>query len=73
MISFREQQELWEKEYLSPFAKKSSEARFWKKDVDDPYRTAYQRDIGKILFSDAFRRLRMKTQVFVASYCIAVD
>jgi len=30
----------------------------------DPYRTEYQRDIHRIIYSQAFRRLRHKTQVF---------
>ncbi len=56
-----------EKKELHEKAKKSCEAKRWKIDEIDMFRTEYQRDIGRILFSDAFRRLRMKTQVFVAS------
>lgn len=67
MNSFKEEQEKWEKDNLLEKAKKSSEAKRWKQDKLDPYRTDYQRDIGRILYSDAFRRLRMKTQVFSAS------
>jgi len=67
MTNFREQQEKWEEQNLFHLAKKSSKARRWKEELQDQYRTEYQRDIGRILYSDAFRRLRMKTQVFPAS------
>ena len=67
MEDYKKIQEKWEQEQLFELAKKSSDARRWKKDSYDPYRTEYQRDVGRILYSDAFRRLRMKTQVFVAS------
>ncbi len=33
-------------------------------DNDDPYRTPFQRDCHRILYSQPFRRLRHKTQVF---------
>lgn len=66
-MGFREKQERSELLNLSLYAKKSIDARRWKEEDPDPYRTDYQRDIGRILFSDAFRRLRMKTQVFLAS------
>ena len=66
-MTYKEQQEKWEQDNLCKKAKKSSKAKRWKADEDDIYRTEYQRDVGRILLSDAFRRLRMKTQVFVAS------
>ena len=31
----------------------------------DKYRTDFQRDVGRIIHSTAFRRLRHKTQVFI--------
>lgn len=65
--NFKQQQEKWEFDNLSKYAKKSSQARRWKPIEKDEYRTEYQIDVGRILYSDAFRRLRMKTQVFVAS------
>lgn len=40
-----------------------SRGRIHKMDPD-PYRTEYQRDIHRILYSQPFRRLRHKTQVF---------
>lgn len=67
MENFRIQQEQWESTNLCCLAKKSVEAKRWKHEEPDLYRTEYQRDVGRILFSDAFRRLRMKTQVFQAS------
>ena len=67
MKSFREQLEQCEMQTLSKYAKKSCESKRWKAETPDMYRTDYQRDVGRILYSDAFRRLRMKTQVFLAS------
>jgi dGTPase len=67
MITFREMQEQWEMDNLREVSKKSIEGNRWKKDETDNYRTKYQRDIGRILFSDPFRRLRMKTQIFIAT------
>ncbi len=67
MKSFKEQQEQWEVENLNIYAKRSCKAKRWKYEEPDLYRTDYQRDVARILYSDAFRRLRMKTQVFPAS------
>ncbi|MCO1601589.1 dGTP triphosphohydrolase [Desulfosporosinus nitroreducens] len=67
MTSFREEQETWERDNLCAAAKRSSDSRRWKVEEPDPYRTEYQRDIGRILYSNCFRRLRMKTQIFKAS------
>lgn len=64
---FREHQEAIEAKTLSPLAKKSKNSTRWKPENHDPYRTEYQRDVGRILYSDPFRRLRLKTQVFSAS------
>ena len=63
---FRTEQEKWEYENLSPYAKKSVNAIRWQDENPDFYRTEYQRDVGRILYSNSFRRLRMKTQVFKA-------
>ncbi|SMC53482.1 dGTPase [Oscillospiraceae bacterium] len=50
---------------LSPYAQKSSLSRGRAKE-EEPclIRSAYERDMGRIIFSQSFRRLRHKTQVF---------
>lgn len=65
--TFKEEQEKWEEDTLSPLAKKSKFSKRWVSEDIDPYRTEYQRDFGRILYSNEFRRLRLKTQVFAAS------
>ena len=35
------------------------------KTANDKFRNNYQRDVGRIIHSTAFRRLKYKTQVFV--------
>lgn len=57
-----------EREYkiLAPFAMKSAETRGRVyKEKEHDYRSAYQRDKDRIIYSTAFRRLEYKTQVFV--------
>lgn len=63
----REQTEKWEKEWLSPYASHVSATRGRERaEEEDSVRTAYQRDRDRILHSKCFRRLKHKTQVFIA-------
>ncbi len=63
----REQLEQREYALLSPVAIKSRESKGrLEPEEEDPYRTAFQRDRDRILHTKAFRRLKRKTQVFLA-------
>lgn len=62
----REQIEKREEEVLAPYAMKSSQSRGRvHKESKHLYRSCYQRDRDRIIYSRAFRRLEYKTQVFV--------
>ncbi len=51
---------------LAPYAMKSAETKGRvHKEKEHDYRSAYQRDRDRIIYSTAFRRLEYKTQVFV--------
>ena len=60
--------EIEQEEYkvLAPYAAKSRETKGrLHKEKEHSYRSAYQRDKDRIVYSTAFRRLEYKTQVFV--------
>ncbi len=49
--------------YTNPFATVTTKGRKVKQDSDG-FRTEFQRDVHRIIYSQSFRRLRHKTQVF---------
>ncbi len=62
----REIREAEEFERLSPLATKAAESKGRERpEPDDDYRTCFERDRDRILYSKAFRRLKHKTQVFL--------
>lgn len=66
-MNVREMAELREIEFLSPYASYSKDT-LGRKRPEEPcdIRTAYQRDRDRIIHSKAFRRMKHKTQVFLA-------
>lgn len=69
MLLRREQIEAREVEALAPYSVKSTDSRGrTHAEPEDPYRSCFQRDRDRVIHSKAFRRLKGKTQVFVAHY-----
>jgi dGTPase len=63
---FAARRRTWEEEHLSPLAARSYPARRALAEPDCALRTPLQRDRDRIVHGKAFRRLKHKTQVFVA-------
>jgi dGTPase len=64
--SLQERVEAWESEFLVEDATRSYPATRAVEEADSPVRTPFQRDRDRIIHSKAFRRLKHKTQVFIA-------
>ncbi len=66
-MTIREQTEEIERKTLHPKARLASETKGrLRKEKEEEIRTCFQRDRDRIIYSKAFRRLKHKTQVFLA-------
>jgi dGTPase len=66
LAPLRDRVEAWERAFLAPAAVRSYPARRAVAEGDSGVRTPFQRDRDRIVHSKAFRRLKHKTQVFIA-------
>jgi dGTPase len=66
VASLEDRVRAWESEYLWELATPSYPALRLEPEPDSPVRTPFQRDRDRIVHSKAFRRLKHKTQVFIA-------
>jgi dGTPase len=65
-LAFEDRIRAWEDEFLDEHAMRSYPAERPAPEPDSPLRTPFQRDRDRIVHSKSFRRLKHKTQVFVA-------
>ena len=66
MKPLEERVRAWEEEWLAGHATRSYPAQRREPEADSPVRTPFQRDRDRIVHSKSFRRLKHKTQVFIA-------